>query len=80
MKDAHYQGAAKLGHGNDYVFPHDFPQDWVPQQYLPDRIKNAEYFHSKKNGRFETAFGQRYWQLRNTQQQALRGHHHPQNR
>lgn len=80
LKDAHYKGAAKLGHGTDYAFPHDYPNDWVPQQYLPDRIKNAEYFHPKKNGRFEAAFGQRYWQLRNAQRQALRGHHHPQSR
>lgn len=39
LKDAHYQGAKKLGHGVDYQYPHDFPQDWVRQQYLPDKIK-----------------------------------------
>ena len=62
LKDAHYKGAAKLGHGVDYQFPHDHPQDWVAQQYLPDRIKDAQYFQPKQNGRFE---------------QALGGHHHP---
>ena len=35
LKDAHYKGASKLGHGTNYLFPHDYPQDWVAQQYLP---------------------------------------------
>lgn len=78
LKDAHYKGASKLGHGNDYLFPHDYPQDWVAQQYLPDRIKNAQYFHPKKNGRFEQALGNQYWQLKNAQRNGLRNsHHHP---
>lgn len=72
LKDAHYKGASKLGHGNDYLYPHDYPQDWVAQQYLPDRIKNAQYFHPKKNGRFEQALGNQYWQLRNAQRSGLR--------
>ena len=77
LKDAHYKGAAKLGHGVDYQFPHDHPQDWVAQQYLPDRIKDAQYFQPKQNGRFEQALGKQYWQLRRAQRQALGGHHHP---
>lgn len=77
LKDAHYKGAAKLGHGNDYQYPHDYPQDWVAQQYLPDRIKGAQYFHPKPNGRFEQALGKQYWRLRKAQQQSLHGKHHP---
>lgn len=77
LKDAHYKGAAKLGHGVDYQFPHDHPQDWVAQQYLPDRIKDAQYFQPKQNGRFEQALRKQYWQLRRAQRQALGGHHHP---
>lgn len=77
LKDAHYQGASKLGHGTDYDFPHDHPQDWVAQQYLPDRLKDAQYYHPKQNGRFETALGQQYWQLRQAQHRALHGQHHP---
>ena len=77
LKDAHYKGAAKLGHGVDYQFPHDHPQDWVAQQYLPDRIKDAQYFQPKQNGRVEQALGKQYWQLRRAQRQALGGHHHP---
>src|SRR5699024_895056 len=76
LKDAHYKGASKLGHGTNYLFPHDYPQDWVAQQYLPERIKNAQYFHPKKNGRFEQALGNQYWQLKNAQRNGLR--HHPQ--
>jgi putative ATPase len=36
LRDAHYPGAAKLGHGADYVYPHDAPGGWVAQQYRPD--------------------------------------------
>lgn len=77
LKDAHYKGAQRLGHGVDYQFPHDHPQDWVAQQYLPDRIKDAQYYQPKQNGRFEQALGKQYWQLRHAQQHSLAGHHHP---
>ena len=63
LKDAHYQDAKKLGHGVDYQYPHDFPQDWVRQQYLPDKIKNDEYYHPKPNGEFEKALGIQYRRL-----------------
>lgn len=63
LKDAHYQGATKLGHGVDYQYPHDFPQDWVQQQYLPDQIKNDQYYHPKPNGEFEKAFQLQYQRL-----------------
>ena len=36
LRDAHYQGAQKLGHGAGYDYPHDHPEGWVAQQYLPD--------------------------------------------
>ena len=36
LRDAHYPGAAKLGHGEGYVYPHDEPGGWVRQQYRPD--------------------------------------------
>ncbi len=36
LRDAHYPGAAKLGHGDGYVYPHDEPGGWVRQQYRPD--------------------------------------------
>ncbi len=36
LRDSHYPGAAKLGHGDGYVYPHDAPDGWVEQQYRPD--------------------------------------------
>ncbi|RBN37173.1 recombinase RarA, partial [Priestia megaterium] len=47
---AHYKGAENLGRGVEYQYPHDFDNGWVLQQYLPDRIKNKQYFHPKQNG------------------------------
>ncbi|KRL09006.1 AAA ATPase [Lentilactobacillus otakiensis DSM 19908 = JCM 15040] len=64
LKDAHYKGAKKLGRGVTYKYPHDFPNDWVKQQYLPDKIKNAQYYHPKENGRIETALKAQYDKLR----------------
>ncbi|HAT53781.1 MAG TPA: recombinase RarA [Lactobacillus sp.] len=63
LKDAHYKGAAKLGHGVDYLFPHDYANDWVKQQYLPNNLVNANYYHPKTNGRFESALSEQYRRL-----------------
>ena len=44
LQDAHYKGAAKLGHGTGYKYAHDYPDHYVKQQYLPDEIKNARFY------------------------------------
>ena len=44
LKDAHYKGAQKLGHGTGYKYAHDYPGHYVKQQYLPDEIKNARFY------------------------------------
>ena len=44
LKDAHYSGAAKMGRGIEYKYPHTFPNHYVAQQYLPDNIKNKKYY------------------------------------
>ncbi|WP_346354166.1 replication-associated recombination protein A [Azotosporobacter soli] len=44
LRDAHYAGAAKLGHGIAYRYPHDYPGHYVEQQYLPDRLQGVEYY------------------------------------
>lgn len=67
LKDSHYSGAKKIGHGVDYKYAHDYPNDWVKQQYLPDKIKNDVYYQPKVNGKFETAFKQQYEKLLNAQ-------------
>ena len=50
LRDAHYKGAAKLGHGTDYVYPHDFPGHFTPQQYLPDAMQGAHYYEPGEQG------------------------------
>lgn len=51
LRDAHYKGAAALGHGLDYKYPHDYPNGWVDQQYLPDVLKNRKYYKSTDYGK-----------------------------
>ncbi|MGM9539370.1 MAG: replication-associated recombination protein A [Anaerovibrio sp.] len=51
LRDAHYKGASKLGHGLDYTYPHDYPGNFTEQQYLPDKLKNKVYYHPSDNGR-----------------------------
>lgn len=45
LQDAHYPAHSELGRGIGYLYPHDFPGNWVDQQYLPDAIKNREFYH-----------------------------------
>ena len=42
LRDAHYKGASRLGHGQGYEYPHDHPGGFVPQQYLPDELDGAQ--------------------------------------
>lgn len=63
LKDAHYQGAKELGRGIGYLYPHDYENGWVPQQYLPDKIRNKRYYEPKKTGKFEQAFAAVYEKL-----------------
>ena len=44
LRDAHYPGAAKLGHGKGYVYPHDEPGGYVDQQYRPDEVSDRRYY------------------------------------
>ena len=50
LQDAHYKGAAKLGHGAGYQYAHDFPKHYVRQQYLPDEIKDRIFYEPSDNG------------------------------
>lgn len=60
LKDAHYGGAAKLGRGLTYQFPHDHPNHWVRQQYLPDELKAARYYDYGPNKTEQAA--RAYWE------------------
>ena len=44
LKDAHYSGAKKLGHGVGYKYPHAYEGGWVDQQYLPDLLKDTTFY------------------------------------
>ncbi len=50
LRDAHYQGAASLGHGVGYEYPHDDPRGWVPQQYLPDALLGRVWYQPSPHG------------------------------
>jgi putative ATPase len=63
LRDAHYQGAKHLGRGIEYLYPHDYENAWVKQQYLPDAIKNKTYYNPKKTGKFEQALATVYERL-----------------
>lgn len=59
LKDAHYTGAEKLGRGTGYEYPHNFENHYINQQYLPDSIKDKQYYIPGKN-KNEKSFEQ-YW-------------------
>ncbi|MEO6628857.1 MAG: replication-associated recombination protein A, partial [Aquihabitans sp.] len=50
LRDGHYQGAAKLGHGDGYAYPHDDPRGWVPQSYLPPEVADRRYYTPSAHG------------------------------
>ena len=50
LQDKHYKGAAKLGHGAGYQYPHDFPNHYVRQQYLPDNLEGRVFYHMSDQG------------------------------
>jgi putative ATPase len=58
LRDAHYQGAASLGHGAGYVYPHDDPRGWVPQQYGPDELARVTLYEPSAHG-FEREVAER---------------------
>ena len=72
LKDAHYSGAKKLNHGVSYQYAHNYPNDWVAQQYLPDKLLNKSYFAPKGNSKYETALLSQYNTLRKMQQDGLK--------
>ncbi|KNY08038.1 hypothetical protein AKH00_01360 [Microbacterium sp. GCS4] len=50
LRDAHYPGAKRLGHGRGYVYPHDSEFGILPQQYLPDELQGRRYYEPKNLG------------------------------
>nr|WP_250648935.1 MULTISPECIES: replication-associated recombination protein A [unclassified Actinomyces] len=50
LRDSHYAGAQRLGHGVGYRYPHDHPHSVVAQQYLPDELAGRRYYEPTSNG------------------------------
>lgn len=50
LRDGHYQGAAELGHGAGYRYPHDDPKGWVDQQYLPESLAGRNWYEPSEHG------------------------------
>lgn len=50
LRDAHYRGAKVLGHGDGYVYPHDHPAGWVPQEHLPPEVAGEQFYRPGRHG------------------------------
>jgi putative ATPase len=50
LRDAHYPGAARLGHGSSYRYPHDDPRGWLPQAYRPEHLEGRVYYEPSAHG------------------------------
>jgi putative ATPase len=62
LRDAHYKGAAKLGHGKGYVYPHDDPTGWVAQNYRPAEVAADVYYEPSDHGH-EAVIAERFAEL-----------------
>lgn len=63
LQDAHYRGSAKLGHGVGYKYAHDYPEHYVKQQYLPDKVQ-GQVFYSPTDLGYENTFKTRLEHLK----------------
>ena len=50
LRDTHYQGHQRIGSGDGYKYPHDFPGHWVPQEYMPPEVKGRRYYEPSDMG------------------------------
>ncbi|TPW99437.1 replication-associated recombination protein A, partial [Schumannella luteola] len=63
LRDAHYPGATRLGHGKGYRYAHDAPYGVAEQQYLPEELRGTRYYDPTGNG-YERELGPRLARLR----------------
>ena len=70
LRDANYPGAKSFGHGKGYVYPHDQPGHFVPQEYLPEGTKSRTYYEPSDQG-FEKRIRERMqeWERRRKEAQ-----------
>lgn len=55
LRDGHYSGSKELGNAQDYLYSHAYPEKWVKQQYLPDKLVHKNYFEANETGKYERA-------------------------
>ncbi|HEL1670563.1 TPA: replication-associated recombination protein A [Streptococcus suis 2651] len=65
LRDGHYAGSKELGNAIGYQYPHAYPEKWVDQQYLPDKLLNADYFTANDTGKYERALGMTQEKIKN---------------
>ncbi|WP_239104114.1 replication-associated recombination protein A [Microbispora corallina] len=63
LRDAHYPGAKKLGHGTGYQYPHDFEHGLVRQDYAPEEVRDRRYYEPTAHGA-EARYGERWARIR----------------
>lgn len=68
LRDAHYGGAKDLGHGIGYRYAHDYPENYVKQQYLPDAIRDERFYIPTENG-YEKKIKMHLEHLRNREEE-----------
>lgn len=70
LRDASYRGASRLGHGTGYKYPHDFPGNWVDQEYLPEGVQSQPYYEPTNNG-YEADIKSRLEKLKKRQGESI---------
>ena len=68
LRDAHYGGTKDLGHGIGYRYAHDYPENYVKQQYLPDAIRDERFYIPTENG-YEKKIKMHLEHLRNREEE-----------
>ena len=59
LQNKHFDGAEREVKGQNYQYPHDFPNHYIKQQYLPDDLKDTVYYHYGENKNEQAA--KAYW-------------------
>jgi putative ATPase len=63
LQDAHYKSSGKLGHGLGYLYPHNFENHYVEQQYLPDGLTDKVFYEPSENG-YEKKIGEYFKKIK----------------
>lgn len=72
LRDTSYKGARQLGHGQGYLYPHDYPGHYVPQQYLPDNVRAQSFYVPSEEG-YETRLRDRLRSWRERTDETVEG-------